>query len=280
LRYAENGSLRQTLNVFGKLNEHLVASYTVKILEGLCYLHNMDIVHGSLKASNILTTKSGNIKLSDFKASLNLRAIKGKIPDVTGNANWMAPEVIELKGASPKSDIWSLACTVIELLTGQPPYTEITNSMSVMFRIVEDDKPLIPEECSKLLQDFLTQCFQKDPTKRPNAGILCEHPWVKSHFTTEPQELRSQDSLPFRHVTAKLQRSEAALHPPRILTADLATVSNASQVDGETEKSSPSRRNLNFDARGSSDPTTPSKHSFVKVSFSKGTLPILSLVPI
>jgi serine/threonine protein kinase len=133
LRYAENGSLRQTLNVFGKLNEHLVASYTVKILEGLCYLHNMDIVHGSLKASNILTTKSGNIKLSDFKASLNLRAIKGKIPDVTGNANWMAPEVIELKGASPKSDIWSLACTVIELLTGQPPYTEITNSMSGVF---------------------------------------------------------------------------------------------------------------------------------------------------
>lgn len=42
----------------------------------------------------------------------------------------VAPEVIELKGASPASDIWSLGCTVIELLTGRPPYAEIQNTMS------------------------------------------------------------------------------------------------------------------------------------------------------
>jgi serine/threonine protein kinase len=42
----------------------------------------------------------------------------------------VAPEVISLNGASPASDIWSLGCTIIELLTGRPPYAEITNSMS------------------------------------------------------------------------------------------------------------------------------------------------------
>lgn len=130
LRYAENGSLGQTLKAFGKLNERLVASYVVKILEGLHYLHQCDVVHCDLKAANILTTKTGNVKLSDFGVSLNLRAMEREMKDVAGTPNWMAPEVIELKGASPKSDIWSLGCTVIELLTGRPPYADIANGMS------------------------------------------------------------------------------------------------------------------------------------------------------
>ena len=90
-----------------------------------------DVVHGDLRAANILTTKNGNVKLTDFGVSLNLRAVEREIDkDVAGTPNWMAPEVIELKGASPKSDIWSLGCTVIELLTGTPPYADIANTMS------------------------------------------------------------------------------------------------------------------------------------------------------
>ena len=135
-RYAENGSLGQILKAFGKLNERLVASYVVKILEGLHYLHTSDVVHCDLKAANILTTKNGNVKLSDFGVSLNLRAMEREIKDVAGTPNWMAPEVIELKGASTKADIWSLGCTVIELLTGRPPYAEISNTMSGKLRDV------------------------------------------------------------------------------------------------------------------------------------------------
>jgi serine/threonine protein kinase len=51
-----------------------------------------------------------------------------------------------------------------------------------MFRIVEDDRPPIPEGCSQLLHDFLTKCFNKDPTKRPSAELLCEHPWLKKNW--------------------------------------------------------------------------------------------------
>ncbi|KAI6164606.1 Pkinase-domain-containing protein [Pisolithus thermaeus] len=200
LEYAESGSLGQTLKAFGNLNEHLVASYVVKILE----------VHCDLKAANILTTKTGNVKLSDFGVSLNLKAVQREMNNVAGTPNWMAPEVIELKGASTKSDIWSLGCTVIELLTGRPPYGDITNSMTVMFRIVEDDMPPLPENCSDALQDFLQQCFNKDPELRPDAETLCEHPWLTSSWDAL-KELRPQDSIPFlRRVSVDLQKTDAA----------------------------------------------------------------------
>ncbi|CEH17056.1 related to ser thr protein kinase [Ceraceosorus bombacis] len=128
LEYVENGSLLHTLKAFGNFPEKLVASYVVKILEGLNYLHEMKVVHCDLKAANILTTKNGNVKLSDFGVSLNLKAveaIKNVKNDAIGTPNWMAPEVIELKGASTSADIWSLGCTIIELLTGKPPYGDM-----------------------------------------------------------------------------------------------------------------------------------------------------------
>lgn len=123
-------SLGQTLKAFGKLNERLVANYVVKILEGLHFLHQNDVVHCDLRAANILTTKNGNVKLSDFGNSLNVRAMEREMKHVTAMPNWMAPEVIELKGVLTKSDIWSLACTVIELLTGRPPYADISDIIS------------------------------------------------------------------------------------------------------------------------------------------------------
>lgn len=42
--------------------------------------------------------------------------------------------------------------------------------------------PPIPEGSSDLLRDFLEQCFDKDPTRRPNAEMLCEHPWLKKNW--------------------------------------------------------------------------------------------------
>ena len=99
-------------------------------LEGLDYLDQSDVVHCDLKAANILTTKTGSVILSDFGVSLNLRAMERKIKDVANTPNWIAPEAIELEGASTKSDIRSLRCTVIELLTGRSPYGNIGNTMT------------------------------------------------------------------------------------------------------------------------------------------------------
>jgi serine/threonine protein kinase len=93
----------------------------------------------------------------------------------------MAPEVIQEKpNVTSACDIWSLGCTVIELLTGKPPYFEL-NFFAAMTSIVKDDHPPIPEEFSKELRDFLILCFQKEPEKRIDAIGLLTHPWLNKN---------------------------------------------------------------------------------------------------
>ncbi|CAI2172646.1 9252_t:CDS:10, partial [Funneliformis geosporum] len=220
LEYVENGSLLHTLKSFGNFPEKLVVSYVVKILEGLVYLHNKQVVHCDLKAANILTTKNGNVKLSDFGVSLNLKMMEHVSTDVAGTPNWMAPEIIELKGASTASDIWSLGCTIIELLTGKPPYSDLL-AMTALFRIVEDDCPPLPESISDDLIDFLKKCFYKSPSMRPTARDLFRHDWIKNNWTIK--ELRNQESLPFlRRITSDTNLAE--IKP--------SSLSKASNVDG------------------------------------------------
>ncbi|TNY21708.1 hypothetical protein DMC30DRAFT_185015 [Rhodotorula diobovata] len=292
LEYGESGSLEKTIKQFGQLPELLVASYTVKILEGLAYLHGQGVVHCDLKAANILTTKQGNIKLSDFGVSLNLNAIKAtrgfnaSTKEANGTPNWMAPEVISLKGALPASDIWSLGATIVELIDGAPPYSGLV-AMSAMFRIVEDPEgPPIPDRCSSELHAFLKRCFKKDPKERPTAEELSSDPWLTKHFDLS-LDMRPQDSLPFMRRISSDQRRTAQTAPTLSL-ADVLAESPAelkppvppfvaSEPQGRTsfdsgysagdERATSPERPTRATATATEETCRP--HSFVRSSFSK-----------
>jgi len=187
LEYVENGSLLNTLKSFGNFPEKLIANYTVKILEGLEYLHAKGVVHCDLKAANVLTTKSGEVKLSDFGVSRRLNVMDEKTSAVVGTPNWMAPEIITLSGIVPQSDLWSLGCTIIELFTGKPPYYDLL-PMATLFHIVEDASPPLPEDISEELTDFLQICFKKEPIERTSATELLEHKWILHYAYHDPRK--------------------------------------------------------------------------------------------
>lgn len=113
----------------------------------------------------------------------------------------MAPEVIELKGATTKSDIWSLGCTLVELVTGKPPYGDLL-AMSAMFRIVEDEYPPLPETISQEMKDFLLCCFQKDPDQRSSSKELQQHEWIKKN------ERKSTSSSSSPSSTRRMNKGE------------------------------------------------------------------------
>ena len=119
--------------------------YMSQVLHGLLYLHEQGVIHRDIKGANILTTKQGLVKLADFGVATRTTTLHES--SVVGTPYWMAPEVIELSGATTASDIWSLGCTVIELLDGKPPYHKL-QPMHALFRIVNDDHPPLPEGAS------------------------------------------------------------------------------------------------------------------------------------
>ncbi|RLM73739.1 MAP3K epsilon protein kinase 1-like [Panicum miliaceum] len=201
LEYVENGSLANIIkpNKFGPFPESLVAVYIAQflhgqVLEGLVYLHEQGVIHRDIKGANILTTKEGLVKLADFGVATKLTEADINTHSVVGTPYWMAPEVIEMSGVCAASDIWSVGCTVIELLTCAPPYYDL-QPMPALFRIVQDVHPPIPEGLSPEITDFLRQCFQKDAMQRPDAKTLLMHPWLQNSRRALPASLRQPTPL-------------------------------------------------------------------------------------
>jgi len=174
------------------LYEEEIAQIMYGSLLGLAYMHECNIIHRDIKAANILVTEDGQVKLVDFGVS-SLDAKKAKT--FVGTPYWMAPEVIDSKSGmttyGPKIDIWSLGITCIELAETQPPLSYI-NPMRALFQIPARESPVLEkkEKWSPEFHDFLAQCLEKNPTKRPTAVELLDHPWIKN-CSKDPQVLRN-----------------------------------------------------------------------------------------
>ncbi|XP_039059388.1 mitogen-activated protein kinase kinase kinase 1-like [Hibiscus syriacus] len=160
------------------LKDSQVSAYTRQILHGLKYLHDRNVVHRDVKCANILVDANGSVKLADF--GLAKATTLNDVKSCKGTAFWMAPEVVNGKGQGYgiPADIWSLGCTVLEMLTRHIPYHPL-EWMQALFRIGKGEPPPIPDSLSKDARDFIMQCMQADPYSRPTAAKLLRHPFVK-----------------------------------------------------------------------------------------------------
>ncbi|KAF8404173.1 hypothetical protein HHK36_009053 [Tetracentron sinense] len=182
LELVTKGSL---LNLYQKyhLQDSQVSAYTRQILNGLKYLHDRNVVHRDIKCANILVHASGSVKLADF--GLAKATTLNDVKSCKGTAFWMAPEVVNRKnhGYGLPADIWSLGCTVLEMLTRQLPYSHL-ECMQAIFRIGKGEQPPIPNSLSIDARDFILQCLQVNPDDRPTAAQLLNHQFVKKPLST------------------------------------------------------------------------------------------------
>lgn len=175
MEYVPSGSISTLLQKLKKFPEPLIQIYTIQILHGLIYLHSNNIFHSDLKCANVLVDKNGIVKLTDFGISRSLiqKIATGKDQETFTSPNWIAPEVLKGTEFNDKSDIWSLGCSIIEMLTGSAPWKEA--GPDIVHHIIESQKaPKVPVESSSELVDFLKYCFEMNPIHRPTAQFFIE----------------------------------------------------------------------------------------------------------
>ena len=202
LEYASENSLKSIIELCGgALNENIIRNYTKQILKALLFLHtNKKVAHRDIKCSNILLDKFGIIKLIDFGSGgilnkpnqkeenneegnndINKENNKCNDPDkpfhgFKGSWPWCAPEILANKFYGTKCDIWSLGCTIIEM-GGIEPWNNTLNGYYQYIEVVgkSDKIPDIPKQFSYELKDFVLNCLEKDPDKRPDVNKLMNH---------------------------------------------------------------------------------------------------------
>ncbi|KAJ7585972.1 kinase-like domain-containing protein [Mycena floridula] len=154
----------------------------VSIALGLEYLHSKDIVHGDLKAQNILVDKQGNPTICDFGISKVIGS-KGFTTASVGTAPYMAPELFFVlestkpqRMVSPKttkhSDVYSFGLLVLEILTGEAPKSRPGRpiiSSQEYFGLFPERSDYPSNIISYQLWDScLIHCWKFDPEKRPS----------------------------------------------------------------------------------------------------------------
>lgn len=152
---------------------------------GLNYLHacSPSILHGNLKASNILINTKGDACLCDFgltqhhRPRMSLKPKKNQ--DGLGSVPWMSPEYYLSEMPTAQSDTWAFAMTGLELITGRAPFLPLDASQIADAIIVKRERPTRPQDATSVnyglgdrLWALFTRCWSEDPSARPDIRAI------------------------------------------------------------------------------------------------------------
>lgn len=170
MEYVEGQTLKEYIQEQGKLSVDEAVKFAVAIAEGLEHAHAMGIVHCDIKPHNMLITKSGRLKVTDFgiARAMNSQNTMMYTNSVMGSAHYLSPEQASGKAIDGSTDIYSLGVVLYEMLTGRVPY-EADTPIAVALKHVKDKlipptryNPSIPP----LLESVVMKALQKKPADR------------------------------------------------------------------------------------------------------------------
>ncbi|XP_068771194.1 serine/threonine kinase-like domain-containing protein STKLD1 isoform X2 [Struthio camelus] len=178
-----------------KITDVVILKFLGQMVDALFYIHKQNIIHRNLKPSNILVTDEASFMLCDFSTeALMSDEMKWKIRVEEKSKSWMAPETLRFS-FSEKSDIWSLGCVLLDMMTCFVLNTEEITSLLQDIR--QDTSHL--EEVLTLMQNgdnsslplfsILFMMLHIQPSMRPTAKALTDVPFIRECLTVAGSSL-------------------------------------------------------------------------------------------
>ena len=169
MEYVEGITLSEYINQNGMLSYHEAVAYAIQICRALDHAHKHHIIHRDIKPHNILMTKEGVLKVTDFgiaHASTGNTVNMNK--STVGSVHYISPEQAKGVFADERSDIYSLGIVLYEMLTAKVPFVG-ENPVAVALKHIQET-PVLPKDINIaipiVLQNIVMKAISKDPNMR------------------------------------------------------------------------------------------------------------------
>jgi tRNA A-37 threonylcarbamoyl transferase component Bud32 len=203
MEFVRGRTLRDVVADRGPLRPHEAARLVAQIAAALDAAHEAGVIHCDVKPANVIVDEQGTAKLTDFGIA---RAARGpREHELIGTARYIAPERIEGKAPTERSDVYSLGLVAYELLAGRPPNAEMETEDLLRVRLdgrapsLRSARVGISEEIDRVVAKALA----RDPQGRyPSAGAFARGLLAAS----EPEDATGVLAPPPRLLKAPAQR--------------------------------------------------------------------------
>ena len=171
----EHGSLHDLAhNYTMAFDGEIVVPMVRHVAQGLSFLHSCKppIVHGDLKAANVLVDSQFRAKIADF--GLTTKSISGKKKRAHGTMYWMAPELLNGAPNSIESDMYAFGLTLWEVYARADPYEGLDVKAVVAgvkdTACAQEMRPVLPPKIPAEIAVLIKSCWHQDPSCRPKAN--------------------------------------------------------------------------------------------------------------
>ena len=173
MEYINGRTLKQLVKKRGALTLSECVDIMLQLTDGIDQAHASYIIHRDLKPQNIMIQDSGEIKITDFGIAMALNSTQlTQTNSVMGSVHYLPPEQASGKGATVKSDIYSMGILFYELLTGNLPFKG-DNAVEIAFKHIKNDIPSIREFNSTIpqsIENIVLKATAKNPKNRYNSA--------------------------------------------------------------------------------------------------------------